>query len=116
MQLLTHLAAVEKDFASAAKEPTGTLRIASANSFAVSELPRVLSAYHSIEPKVPLEVSIIENTGVDENRRLVPTAARSFNDFVLSHYRVQASESDAEISVNRSVELHRLVFRSRGGL
>src|ERR1700692_1574249 len=61
IQLLSQLDSVEESIASTTGQSAGSLRIASASSFAISELPHILSDYHRVEPKVSFEVSVFES-------------------------------------------------------
>src|ERR1700730_10198312 len=55
IQLLNQLDSVEECIASTTGQSTGSLRIASASSYAICELPHIIADYHRVEPKVTFE-------------------------------------------------------------
>jgi DNA-binding transcriptional LysR family regulator len=61
-QLLKQLDSVEDTIASTTKQSAGPLKIAATASYAASELPQLIAAYHLIEPKATFEVSVFEST------------------------------------------------------
>jgi DNA-binding transcriptional LysR family regulator len=60
-QLLKQLDLIDEDIASATNQTTGALKVAVTASYAVTELPRLMAAYHLVEPNVSFEVSAFES-------------------------------------------------------
>jgi DNA-binding transcriptional LysR family regulator len=83
IQLLNQLDLVEESIASTTGQSTGSLRIASAASYAISELPHIIADYHRVEPRVTFEVSVFESTS--------PTASNDFDVCFLAERRLRDS-------------------------
>jgi DNA-binding transcriptional LysR family regulator len=83
IQLLNQLDSVEESIASTTGQSTGSLRIASASSYAISELPHIIADYHRVEPKVTFEVSVFESTS--------PASSNDFDVCFIAERRLRDS-------------------------
>jgi DNA-binding transcriptional LysR family regulator len=83
IQLLNQLDLMEESIASTTGQSAGSLRIASASSYAISELPHIIAEYHRVEPKVTFEVSVFESTS--------PTASNDFDVGFIAERRLRDS-------------------------
>jgi DNA-binding transcriptional LysR family regulator len=99
-QLLKQLDSVEDYIASTTKQSAGPLRIASTASYAASELPQIIAAYHLVEPQATFEVSVFESTS--------PVASNDFDVCFVAERRLRDSSL-----VCRSLQpLHEVVVAS----
>ncbi len=83
IQLLNQLDLMEESIASTTGQSAGSLRIASASSYAISELPHIIAEYHRVEPKVTFEVTVFESTS--------PTASNDFDVGFVAERRLRDS-------------------------